>query len=373
MLGPSSTAPSPGTPLIAILIILGLIALVAGGEILVRGASTLAAAARVPPLVIGLTVVAFGTSAPELAVSLQACFAEGNKSDLAVGNVVGSNISNVLLILGFSAIFFPLSVHLRLFKLDLPVMIAAALGLWVLGLDGELTRVDGLLFVVAMLGYFWWTVTQGRRESRRLAAEFEDMLPEGDPTAIKSVINSIAQFVGGLLLLVLGADWLVDGCSRLAAMFGVSELVIGLTVVAVGTSLPELVTSIVAALRGHRDLAVGNVVGSNILNVLAVLGITAAAAPHGVQVNPRAVSFDIPVMIAVSLACLPVFLSGLSITRSEGAVLFALFIAYTAFLVWSSVNAVTPTATMAAWFAGPLLASAVLVSLLGVGRSSTDG
>ncbi len=331
-----------------------------------RGASSLAAAAKVSPLVIGLTVVAFGTSAPELAVSVQAC--QTGKTDLAIGNAVGSNISNILLILGFSAIFFPLSVHARLFKLDFPVMIVAAIALWVLGRDNTLDLRDGALLTAAMVGYFVWTILQGRRESRLLAAEFADVVPPGDPTSLRSIVISCLQVLGGLALLVAGSNWLVDGCVRLALLFGVSELVIGLTVIAIGTSMPELVTSIVAALRGHRDLAVGNVVGSNILNILAVLGISALTSPHGINVAPRALAFDIPVMIAVSLACLPVFMSGLSITRTEGAVMFAMFIGYTSFLVYAAMHAIVPTTTTALLFSAPLLAASALVALVGVAR-----
>lgn len=348
---------------VALLILCGLVGLIAGGELLVRGASSLAAAASVSPLVIGLTVVAFGTSAPELAVSVQACL--NGSTDLAIGNAVGSNLSNVLLILGFSAIFFPLAVQARLFKLDFPVMLAAAVALLVVGWDGSLSRLDGVLMTLAMCGYFYWTIKQGRKESRQLAEEFEDIIPDGDPTTWKSICISLAQVAIGLVLLVGGSNLLVDGCVRLAEWFGVSELVIGLTVVAIGTSMPELVTSLVAAMRGHRDLAVGNVVGSNILNVLAVLGISALVAPEGVAVSPRALQFDIPVMAAVSFACLPVFMSGHSISRIEGLAMFFLFVAYTAYIAWAAANSIDPGLFEAACFCLPLLAAAFAVGLLG--------
>ncbi|MCA9241725.1 MAG: calcium/sodium antiporter [Planctomycetales bacterium] len=354
--------------IIAVLIVLGLAGLVAGGEILVRGASSLAAAANISPLVIGLTVVAFGTSAPELAVSVQSCLA--GKTDLAIGNVVGSNISNLLLILGFTSLLFPLAVHVRLFKLDFPVMVVATVALWVVARDLVITRVDGLLLSLAMIAYFVWTVREGRKESRKLAAEFKDVVPEGDPTKASSILVSIVQVVAGLALLVGGSDWLVDGCVRLAQMFGVSELVIGLTVVAIGTSMPELATAIVAASRGHRDLAVGNVVGSNILNVLAVLGISAAVAPDGIRVDARALAFDIPLMIAISLACMPILLRDLTITRTEGLVMFVLFAAYLGLLAYSSIVGFEPTGQTVLWISVPLLASAGLVALLGIGRRS---
>lgn len=351
---------------IALLIILGLVGLVAGGELLVRGASSLAAAASVSPLVIGLTVVAFGTSAPELAVSVQACFA--GSTDLAIGNAVGSNMANILLILGFSAMFFPLAVQARLFRLDFPVMLGAAVALWLLGWDGTLGRWDGIFLTVAMLVYFYWTVSMGRRESRQLAEEFADIVPEGDPTTWKSIIVSLLQVLLGLGLLVGGSNLLVDGCVQLATMFGVSNLVIGLTVVAIGTSMPELVTSVVAGRQGHLDLAVGNVVGSNILNILAVLGISAVAAPNGVEVEGRALAFDIPVMIAISVACLPVFLSGHSISRFEGGLMFSLFVVYTGYLVWAAVNGMTPGGFEAACFSLPVIAAACGVGLMDARR-----
>lgn len=357
--------------IIAVLIVLGLAGLVAGGEILVRGASSIAAAAKVSPLVIGLTVVAFGTSAPELAVSVQSCLA--GKTDLAIGNVVGSNISNLLLILGFTSILFPLAVHVRLFKLDFPVMVVAAVALWVVAQDLVISRVDGLLLTLAMIAYFVWTVLEGRKESRRLAAEFADIVPEGDPTKLSTIVISIVQVIAGLALLVGGSDWLVDGCVRLAQMFGVSELVIGLTVIAIGTSMPELATAIVAASRGHRDLAVGNVVGSNILNVLAVLGISAAVAPEGIGVDARALAFDIPLMIAISLACVPILMRDLTIARLEGLVMFVLFVGYIGLIAYCAVADFQPTGQTALWISVPLLASAGLIGLIGLRRGSQQG
>lgn len=319
--------------LITLSILGGFIGLIVGGELLVRGASNLAAAAKVPPLVIGLTVVAFGTSAPELAVSVQSCYV--GKTDLAVGNSVGSNLSNLLLILGVAAIAAPLSVSSQLFRLDIPVMLAAAGALFALGFDGSLDRADGVVLVIAMALYLGWTVLEGRREGKRLETELEGMTPQDTPRGAGAILLNVVWFLFGLALLVVGADWLVDGCVELATRLGVGEAIIGLTIVAIGTSLPELVISVLASLKGKRDLAVGNVVGSNILNIVAVLGISGIVAPAGVNVDSQLLSFDIPLMLFVSLACVPVFLTGSGVSRFEGICMVLYYLAYLGWLAYS--------------------------------------
>ena len=319
--------------IIALSILGGFVGLIAGGELLVRGASNLAAAAKVPPLIIGLTVVAIGTSAPELAVSVQSCFA--GKTDLAVGNVVGSNLSNLLFILGAAAMVGPLAVSAQLFRLDIPVMIAAAGALYALGLDGDLSRGEGITLTIAMVLYLGWTVREGKREGTQLEAELDELTPQDVEPSAATFAKNAALFVVGLALLVGGSHYLVEGCVELATRMGISELVVGLTIVAIGTSLPELVISILASLRGRRDLAVGNVVGSNILNVLAVLGISATVAPAGVNVHEQSLAFDIPLMLAVSVACYPVFLTGKQVSRLEGTVMLLFYAAYLAWLVYS--------------------------------------
>lgn len=311
----------------------GFVGLIIGGELLVRGASNLAAAFKVPPLIIGLTVVAFGTSAPELAVSVQSCWA--GKTDLAVGNVVGSNLSNLLLILGSAALVAPLVVGKQLFRLDIPVMIVAAALLYLLGMDGSLSRGEGIALTILMVVYLCWTVIEGKRDAKALEAEFDDITPGDVPMTPVTVIKNLFLVIGGLILLIGGADWLVKGCVDLATKWGVSELVIGLTIVAIGTSLPELVISILASLRGKLDLAVGNVVGSNVLNVLCVLGISSAVAPAGVNVDPQSLTFDIPLMIAVTAACFPIFLTGKAVSRIEGGGMLLFYFAYLGWLVYS--------------------------------------
>ncbi len=349
-------------------ILSGLVMLVIGGELLVRGASQLAAAVNISPLVIGLTVVAFGTSSPELAVSLQSALA-GN-ADIAVGNAVGSNIFNVLFILGISALIVPLAVSSRLIRLDVPLMIFASVLLLVLGLDGRLGRLDGLLLFAGLLVYISWCVWQSRRESQAVQAEFAQELSTPSKNGA-AILVQLGLIIGGLILLGLGSSWLVGGSVFVATRLGVSELVIGLTIVAAGTSLPEVVTSIVAAWRGEREIAVGNVVGSNIFNIFCVLGLASLVVPQGVAISSAAMRFDIPVMIAVALACLPIFLTGSRIERWEGGLFLAYYIVYTTYVILAATQAnVTRTfATIIVAFVIPLT---VITLLIGVVRGRGD-
>lgn len=319
----------------SLLVLAGFVALVGGGELLVRSSSILAAAAGISPVVTGLTVVAFATSAPELAVVIQSAYA--GKTDLAIGNAVGSNIFNVLFVLGLSAMVAPLIVRAQLIRLDVPLMIGASGLLLLFSLDGNLGRVDGLVMFVLLVVYITWTIVQSRKAEKEVKAEFAaqyatDSSAVGEPKDLRLGVECVI-FLLGLGLLVLGANLAVDGSVRIAKSFNVSELIIGLTVVAVGTSLPEVVTSIVASYRGERDIAVGNVVGSNMFNILAVLGLGSALAPGGIAVTQNAIRFDIPVMIAVAIACLPIFYIGHKIARWEGFVLFGYYLAYTAYLI----------------------------------------
>lgn len=309
---------------VVLLFLVGLAALVGGAEVLVRGASRLALATGLSPLVIGLTVVALGTSAPELAVGIDAV--RGGSADIAMGNVVGSNITNVLLILGVSALVLPLVVSRQLVRLDVPVMIGCSVLVLLLALDGTIGRWEGGLLAVVGAAYLALQVVLGRREGNDEAPD----VPAGKPG---NMLLNIAMVVAGLVLLVLGAGWLVDSAVEIAGRLGVSELVIGLTVVAVGTSAPELATSVIAAVRGERDMAVGNVVGSCVLNLLVVLGLTAVFAPNGVPVGHAVITFDLPVMVATAVACLPIFFTGHCIQRWEGAVFLGYYVAYTAYLL----------------------------------------
>lgn len=316
------------------LFVAGIALLVGGAELLVRGASRLALGFGVSPLVIGLTVVAFGTSAPEMAASVEGALRGGPGADIAVGNVVGSNILNVLLILGMSAAIAPLVVHQQIIRLDVPVMIAVSLLVAALGIDGSFGRVDGALLFGGILAYTGFLVRQSWSESAEVRAKYAaELAGLPAPRASRAWLGNVALTVVGLALLILGARWLVEAAILLARFIGLSDLVIGLTIVALGTSMPELVTSIVAAVRGERDIAVGNVIGSNIFNLLAVLGVSALVASDGIRVSPAAESFDIPVMIAVAIACLPIFFVGHRIARWEGFLFVGYYVAYVAFLL----------------------------------------
>lgn len=315
----------------AVLFVIGLAALVAGAEILVRGASRLAAAFGVAPLVIGLTVVAYGTSSPELVVSIQATLA--GEAEIAIGNVVGSNIFNVLLILGLSALIIPLRVDRQLVRLDVPVMIGVSLLLLGMGIGGVVSRLEGAVLFAGIVAYTAFQIRASRRESARVREEYEREFGSTPPRVPATWWHNVLLCVAGLGLLAIGSRWLVDGAVAIARYVGVSELVIGLTIVAAGTSLPEVATSIVAALRGERDIAVGNIVGSNIFNILSVAGFTALVAPAGLAVADAALRFDIPVMIAVAVACLPIFARGHRIERWEGGLFLGYYVAYTLYLI----------------------------------------
>lgn len=296
---------------------------------LVRGASRLAGAFGVSPLVIGLTVVAYGTGSPELAVS--ALSAYSNEPDIALGNVVGSNILNVLLVLGVSALIAPLNVHRQLVKLDVPIMIGVSVLLFLMAFDGALGRLDGFLLFTGIVAYTAFAIRLSRREAQR---ELDDSRERAAARpAARRVAAHCGLIFGGLALLVVGSHWLVNGAVAMAHALGISELIVGLTVVAAGTSLPEVVTSIIAALRGERDIAVGNVVGSNIFNILGVLGIAGLVAPGGIPVSDTALRFDLPVMIAAAVACLPIFFTGNLVARWEGGLLFFYYLAYVVYLV----------------------------------------
>ena len=321
----------------ALLLIAGTIALVGCAELLVRGAARVAARFGISQLVIGLTVVAFGTSAPEMAVSAVA--AVNDQGDIALGNVVGSNIFNILVVLGASALVAPLLVAREVIREQMPIMIGVSGLVLVMAINGVIGRGEGVLLFAGILVYTVVLIRRSRRESAAsrsaapmLGAAPDEATPELAAGRPPRLFRPIAEAALGLLLLVLGSGWVVDGATAVAVALGVSELVIGLTVIAAGTSLPELATSIVAAVRGERDMAVGNVVGSNIFNLLAILGVAATLAPGGIPVPPAAFSFDLPVMIAVAVVCLPVFFGGL-IHRWEGLLLVGFYVGYVAYLV----------------------------------------
>lgn len=313
----------------------GFILLVLGAEVLVRGAARLAARFGISPLIIGLTVVAFGTSAPEMAVSTQSAFL--GQGDIAIGNVIGSNIFNVLVVLGLSALITPLLVSRQLVRFDVPIMIAAGFLAWFLALDGSYSRLDGLILFACIVTYTGYLIVSSLRAWRPgQAADIDDEYSaQVNPHRFASLINT-AYVLAGLALLVGGSNLLVTGAVSLAQALGLSELVIGLTIIAVGTSLPELATSLVAAWKGERDIAVGNIVGSNLFNLLAVLGLAGLVSPEKIAIAQSAIDFDFPVMLAVLVACLPIFFAGYRISRWEGALFLGYYVAYTAYLIMQS-------------------------------------
>lgn len=327
-----------------LLFIAGLIALVGGAELLVRGASRLALSFGISPLVVGLTIVAFGTSAPEMAVSAGAVL--GGQTDLAVGNVVGSNIFNVLFVLGISALIAPLVVHRQVIRQEVPILIGASLLLAVLSLDGRLTLFDGALLLGLLIAYTVFLIVQSRRETRAEAAhaaggsaatpneyDTEFQAPRAGAWDARLPVQ-LVLIVVGLGLLVLGSNWLVTAAVAFATALGVSDVVIGLTIVAAGTSMPEVATSIAAAITGERDIAVGNAIGSSTFNILGCLGLSGLlAGGTGLIVPPALLAFDLWVMVAVALACLPIFLSGREIARWEGGVFLGYYVAYVSYLI----------------------------------------
>jgi len=305
----------------ALTLLAGLALLIWGADFLVKGASRIAVGFGISPLVVGLTIVAFGTSSPEMMVSVSSALK--GEADIAVGNVVGSNIFNVLFILGVSALITPLLVSKQLVKIDVPIMIGVSVLALVLSMDGRIVFWEGALMFAGIIAYTIMAVRIGK-----IGDDAGEVLEGADRMWV-----NIAFIVFGLVLLVVGSQWLVSAAVEIATAMGVSELVIGLTIVAAGTSMPEVATSITAAIRGQRDIAVGNVVGSNIFNILAVLGLTAMVAPGGLPVSQAALNFDFPVMLAVAVACLPIFFVGYTIQRWEGAVFLGYYVAYTAFLI----------------------------------------
>lgn len=341
-----------------LLLAIGLVLLVVGADGLVKGAARLAASIGIPSLVIGLTVVAFGTSAPELAVSIRSALA--GQSEMAIANVVGSNIFNVLFILGLAAIITPLAISRQLIRQDVPLMVLASMLVFYMIRDGVLSRLDAGILVVLLLAYTVFLFVQGKRTeaTERASGANNSVAPSASGAALSDAASTeqddevdalirgthptwqnLLWIICGLACLVAGANLLVNSAVNIARAFAVSEAVIGLTIVAVGTSLPEVMTSIVASIKGQRDIAVGNVVGSNIFNLLAVLGVSGVLSSNGLAGNEQLVQQDFPVMLAVALLCVPLFFTGAILSRIEGALFFILYLAYTLFLIGGALHA----------------------------------
>ncbi|MBY0585993.1 calcium/sodium antiporter [bacterium] len=318
------------------LLVVGLLVLTLGAELLVKGSSRLAAAVGISPLVIGLTIVAYGTSTPELVVSISSGLR--GQDDVAIANIVGSNIFNVLAILGLCAVILPLHVSSQLIRIDVPIMIASSFLCWFVSYDGRVGKVDGAILTALIVIYTVWSILKSRKETKEVAAEYEAEYGEAKSggRSSKAILLDLFFIAAGIGCLIIGGRWFVDGSIELARYLEVSELIIGLTIVAAGTSMPELATSIVATIRGERDIAIGNVVGSNIYNILCILGIASLVTPNGLAVNPLMMRVDIPVMTLVAIACFPIFFTGLKISRWEGLLFLMGYIAYTGYLIWSA-------------------------------------
>lgn len=313
----------------------GLVVILFGAELVLRGAVRLAAMLGVQPIVVGMTVVALGTSAPELAIGITAVLED--RGELAVGNIAGTNIFNILFILGLTSAIRALPLTRSSIRLDVPVMIASALTLLWMCRDRVLSRGEGLVLVGAAVAYTVALFHSSRRETGPVRREFAQ---EYGPQALQVAQGGLpgvwysALTLAGMGLTVLGAHWIVDSATSLARMFGVTDAIIGLTVVAVGTSAPELATTVVATIKNERDVAVGNLIGSSVYNVLVILGATAIAAPHGVDVSSDVLWIDLPLGAAVAIVCYPVFRSDRMVSRREGmAFLLAYFAYMTALLI----------------------------------------
>lgn len=318
-----------------ILFLIGLVVILLGAESLLRGASKIAARLGIKPIIIGLTVVSVGTSMPELAVGITAV-SEG-KGSLAVGNIAGTNMLNILFILGLSAAIRPLPLQLSSIRLDMPVMIASALALIVMSLNGVISRVEGLILLFASVIYTVVLVRLGNKESAQIKKEYAEEFSPKVLLKKKSLFAWVGNAVllsAGIGLCILGADLLVEGAVEIAQSMGISDAIIGLTIVAIGTSAPELATTIVATIKDDRDVAVGNLIGSSISNILFILGLTCVVSPHGVDVGRDILWIDLPLAAAVAIACYPVFRSDRMVSRKEGMVFVFLYLIYLFSLVW---------------------------------------
>jgi cation:H+ antiporter len=305
----------------------GLVALILGAEVLVRSSSGLASWLGVRPMMIGLTVVSLGTSVPELAIGIGASVS--GSPGLAVGNIVGANLVNILLILGLSAVLVPIALDRATLRFDLPAMTAAALLLLVLSIDGTLARLDGIIMLLGALAYTAGLVRLSRREAAQCP-----VVEDASGTAERHrPLRGVLLLVFAIAVVVVGAELLVDGAVSIAESLGVSDAIIGLTIVAIGTTAPEFVTTVMSTLRGNREIAIGNLIGSSIYNICAILGLTVVVASRGVPVPDEVLAADLALLVVATAAAVPVFLSGKRISRVEGALFVASYVGYLTWLL----------------------------------------
>lgn len=320
----------------SIVFIAGLVIIILAAEFVLRGASRLAARLGIKPIIIGLTVVSVGTSVPELAVGITAV-SEGSGS-LAVGNIAGTNILNILFILGLSAAIRPLPLQLLSIRFDVPVMIVSAIALFLMALDGQLSRFEGVLLTIAAVIYAIAIIRISKKESAKMreeyAEEYGSQVLLKEKNSVLGWVGNIFLMIAGLVLSMVGADLLVAGAVSIAQAMGVSDAIIGLTIVAIGTSAPELATTIMATIKNDRDVAVGNLIGSSISNILFILGVTCIVAPNGVDVSEDILWLDLPMAAAVAIVCYPVFRSDRMVTRREGIIFVSAYLIYLTFLLF---------------------------------------
>lgn len=324
--------------MIVLFFIVGLAALITGADLFLNGVDHFGKKWGISSVVMGLTVVAFATGAPELAVSLKA--AATGSADLVLGNIIGSNIANILLILGISAVIKPIGITLRIVRFDVPVVIGASILLYILALDGELSFVDGAILFAGIIIYSLVTFFQIRKERLNNGKAKQNSNQDIDEITSRwfFYVRNIGFLIVGLALIVQGANWMVDSAVEMARILGVSELIIGLTIVSIGTSLPEVATSITAIRKGNVDMAVANVMGSNLYNIFLTMGLTLLIIPNVLAVSIQAIHFDLPFMIAISIACIPIFIADFNITRSDGTLFLFYYVGYIVYLILGAIE-----------------------------------
>jgi cation:H+ antiporter len=322
-----------------LLFVIGLVGLIAGAELFLKAVDHFGLKWGITPLIMGLTVVAFATGAPELAISVKAAFS--GSADLVLGNIIGSNIANILLILGITAVISPLNITRRVVSIDVPIVIVASVAVYIMALDGGLSTVDGIILLTGFVAYSYFTFVQIKKNTGDGDVEevFQyEMSPDELEKGAKFYVKNIGLLLAGLALIVLGSNWMVDSAVTIARILGLSELVIGLTIVSIGTSLPEVATSLSAARKGKADIAVANVMGSNLYNMLLTLGLTLVIAPNILTVSDAAIALDLPFMVAVSIACIPIFIAGFNLTRMDGSIFLFYYITYLTYLVLAALG-----------------------------------
>jgi len=327
------------------LLLAGLVALVVGAELLVKYGSNLAERLGISPLIIGLTIVSVGTSVPELAVGIDAM--RRGAGSLMLGNIVGTDIVNILLILGLAAAIRPVMLSKTTVRLDLPAMVLSSVLLFVMAFSGYLTTANGLILLLAATIYgclIAWNARREKRDRERRYLEDSDNTETGDipiirgPIDWKMFVRDLVLLIIGIVIIVFGAEWLVDGAIAIAESFGVSQSIIGLTIVAIGTSLPELATTLSATFRGKRDIAVGNLIGSSTLNTTLIFGIALMFGPYRSIIDREILRFDFPILLGVFALCVIIFVTGHRISRREGILMVSLYVLYLGYRVFSTIT-----------------------------------